>query len=98
MPWSLRRYQQEGHLHFITFSCDNRAPLLGPPKRRLFEQALERMRMKYRFLIFGYVVMPEHVHLLVTEPEHVILATAIQGMKQSVSRKVGRPFWEPRYH
>ena len=46
--------------------------------------------------------MPEHVHLLVSEPEDVTLATALQALKQSVSRTValrsGQPFWEPRYY
>jgi putative transposase len=54
----------------------------------LFEQALEQARLKYNFYVLAYVVMPEHVHLLVTEPEHETLATAIKAMKQSVARRV----------
>ena len=33
-----------------------------------FEDALERVRLGYHFAVAGYVVMPEHVHLLVNEP------------------------------
>jgi putative transposase len=36
--------------------------------------------------VYGYVVMPEHVHLLVSEPERMSLASAIQLLKQNVSR------------
>jgi putative transposase len=98
MPWGLRRFQQTGDLHFVTFSCYQRQQFLTPPRRRLFELALERARVKYGFYVVAYVVMPEHVHMLVSEPERSDLATAIQAMKQSVARRVGGRFWHFRYH
>ena len=96
MPWGLRRFHESGDLHFITFSCYRRQQLLAPPIRTLFERALERTRVRYGFYIVAYVVMPEHVHLLLSEPENGSLATAIQSMKQSVSRRVGGRFWQER--
>jgi len=36
--------------------------------RRIFESALERVRRSYRLQVYGYVIMPEHVHLLLSEP------------------------------
>ncbi len=88
MPWGLKRYQQSGSLHFITFSCYRRQPLLMKHgAAQMFEQALEEARVKYGFFVFGYVVMPEHVHLLVSEPERGTLATAIKALKQSVARR-----------
>ena len=59
----------------------------------MFEHALERSRIKYGFFIVGYVVMPEHVHLLVSEVENDSLASAIQFMRQSVAKRVGGKFW-----
>ena len=50
----------------------------------LFEVALEWSRRHYDFYVIGYVVMPEHVHLLVSEPEHGTLASAVQAIKQSL--------------
>jgi putative transposase len=32
-------------------------------------RVLEQVRRRYRFVVVGYVIMPEHVHLLFTEPE-----------------------------
>jgi putative transposase len=67
----------------------------------LFEQALEQARRQYGFCITGYVVMPEHVHLLVSEPEHRSLARAVQAMKQSLARKLigaRAHFWQARYY
>jgi putative transposase len=100
MTQGLVRYQETGHQHFITFSCFGRKPLLGSAAARtLFECSLEAMRTRYGFLVVGYVIMPEHVHLLVTEPERGALATAIQALKISVSRQQKlRPFWSPRYY
>ena len=89
MPRGLKRYQQAGDLHFITFSCYRRQPLLGTaPDRRVFEQTLERVRRWYGFYVTGYVVMPEHVHLLVSEPERSSLAVAMQMLKQIVAQKL----------
>ena len=45
--------------------------------------------------------MPEHVHLLVSEPEQATLATALKAIKQSVARrqvKTGEDFWMERYY
>jgi putative transposase len=57
------------------------------------------MRLRYGFFVVGYVVMPEHVHLLVSEPETGVLADALKALKLSVSlRSSQRPFWSSRYY
>jgi putative transposase len=67
-----------------------------------FERALERTRRRYGLCVIGYVVMPEHMHLLLSEPQDGSLAIALQALKQSVSRTLalrGRePFWQARYY
>lgn len=103
MPSRLARYQEDGDLHFVTFSCYQRQPFLAEPHARYtFERALERVRQWYGLSVYGYVVMPEHVHLLVSEPERGNLATALQMLKQIVSGELGdhdgRPFWTTRYY
>ena len=45
--------------------------------------------------------MPEHVHLLVSEPDRETLAAVIQAIKQSVARRLvkrGEHFWQTRYY
>ena len=104
MPRRLVRYQQDHHLHFVTFSCAQRKPYLSTPQARdLFERSLETIRLRYTFEIKGYVIMPEHVHLLVLTyakaPPKVFLADAIKALKLSVAvQSKQRPFWLPRYH
>ena len=66
MPYGLKRYQKSKQCHFVTFSCYRRLPRLRDGRLcDLFLKCLERVRRTYRFRVYGYVVMPEHVHLLV---------------------------------
>jgi putative transposase len=94
------RYQQAGEFHFLTFSCYRRRPYLLPvAAMELFEDALERVRLRYLFVVAGYVVMPEHVHLLVNEPWRGLLSRTVQALKLSVSmRSPQRPFWQAHYY
>jgi REP element-mobilizing transposase RayT len=80
MPLGLVRYQQAGDLHFVTFSCYHRLAYLETHSaRELFERSLETVRLRYRLFVTGYVVMPEHVHLPVSEPLDGTLARALQA-------------------
>jgi putative transposase len=89
MPWGLKRYQQTRQLHFVTFSCYHRNPLLANSQAcDIFVQTLETVRRWYGFWLIGYVVMPEHVHLLLSEPERENLALVLQMLKQMVSRNL----------
>ena len=82
MPRGLYRLHHSGSAHFITFTCYHRyAHLSDPFVGDLFVQALERSRKLYRTKVYGFVVMPEHVHLLVSEPERGTVAHAIQSLK-----------------
>ena len=84
----------------MAFSCDQR--------RSYFEDVvaydcfvawLERMRLKHEICVLGYVFMPEHLHLLVSEPRLGLLADAMKMFKLSVAlRQQRRPFWQKRYY
>ena len=89
MPRGLHRYHESGQSHFITFSCYHRKPKFsGNRLYDLFPACLEAMRRQFQMRIYGYVVMPEHVHLLVSEPEHGTLAEAMHYLKLSFSKHV----------
>jgi putative transposase len=91
VPRGLERFYGSGDLHFVTFSCYRRLPLLaGWSRRDMFLRALEKVAREYRVGVVGYVVMPEHVHLLLSEPERDDLSVVIKALKQSVSRRVMR--------
>ena len=69
MPRGLKRFHASGQTHFVTFCCyHRRASLTTPIPRQVFEAGLERVRRSFELCVYGYVVMPEHVHLLLSEP------------------------------
>jgi putative transposase len=106
MPSRLKRFQETADFHFLTFSCFRRLPLFNAPSARtLFLTELESARIRYRFGVLAYVVMPEHLHLMRAKPEEMQLSTALQMLKQNVSRNARKSglhsgnhsFWETRY-
>lgn len=91
VPNRLRRFYGAGYLHFITFSCYQRRSLLNTNSRRdLFLKILEQVRRRYRFTVVGYVVMPEHVLLLIGEPERANPSVVLQVLKQRFARRLLR--------
>jgi putative transposase len=100
MPLGLIRHEHTGNFHFLTFSCCHRLQHLGTPAvRDLFEDALERGRLRYRFVVAGYVVMPEHVHLLLGEPQTGTVSGVVHALKLSVAMGGdGEPFWQAWYY
>jgi putative transposase len=107
VPTGLHRYFGANDLHFITCSCYQQKPLFGTAKTRdCFLKILEETRQRYRCVVVGYVVMPEHVHLLLGEPEVGSPATVMQVLKQRTSRAMllthardsRTPFWQERFY
>jgi putative transposase len=89
MPARLRRAYGTGYVHFITFSCYQRRPLLGtPPCRDLFLRILKETRNRFAIVVVGYVVMPEHVHLLISEPENFNHSVVVQVLKQRFAHEL----------
>ncbi|HEX5425465.1 MAG TPA: transposase [Candidatus Acidoferrales bacterium] len=76
-----RRYGL-GHPHFITCSCYRRLPFFTSERRRdIFLKILREVRDRYDLALLGYVVMPEHIHLLISEPNVGTPSTVMQVLK-----------------
>src|SRR5579862_4683833 len=89
MTEGLHRFYGGNDLHFLTFSCYRRQTLFrNEAYCDLLLKILERVRRRYRFVVLGYVVMPEHVHLLVSEPQRDGLSTAVQALKLGFVRRL----------
>jgi REP element-mobilizing transposase RayT len=79
---------QTGHL-FISGSAYRRTPIFRNAKASdLFLQTLEAYRRKYGFLILGYVLMPDHYHLLVWFPENGRFVDFLRDFKSLVGRRI----------
>src|SRR5688572_13522489 len=84
-----RTFNEPGHAHFLTYSCYRRWPLLSKDlARQWVVDAINEARVKFDFDLWAYVIMPEHVHLLIRprqdryEIEHILAA-----LKRPVSVK-----------
>jgi len=98
VPWGLKRFHESGQTHFITFCCFRRRQhFVSDSACKCFAASLERVRRSYRVRVLGYVIMPEHVHLLVSEPGRATLAAMIQAVSR---RLIGdaEHFWQKRYY
>src|ERR1051325_11486096 len=91
MPVGLKRFYGSNHLHYITCSCYRRRPFLNTARRRdAFLRALEETRLRFDLTVVGYVVMPEHFHLLISEPETGNPSLVMKSLKQRVARRLLR--------
>jgi putative transposase len=72
---------------------------VSDPKNTV-EAVLELTRERHQARIYAYVLMPEHVHLLINEPPSILLSQFLKAVKQITSRKLRgqrEKFWQERY-
>jgi putative transposase len=85
----VRSYNIPGHAHELTFSCFHRLALLSRDRtREWFVEAMEKARQRRHLLLWAYVIMPEHVHVLVCpqEPQYEVRLIRI-ALKVPVQRR-----------
>jgi putative transposase len=83
-----RRYDNEGDAHCLTFSCFQRLPLLTKPRScQWVLDALALGRERGQFDLWAYVIMPEHVHLVLWPHPSVRISQILTTLKQSVSKR-----------
>ncbi len=76
-------------VRFLTFSCERRLPLLSNPEiAGLFAARLAEARATFGLLLIAWVVMPEHVHLLVVPSGGVPIDRTLEFIKKSVAQRV----------
>ena len=86
---TIRHYNIPGHAHFLTFSCYQRFPLLNRDRTRAWLiEAIIVAKEKYQYALWAYVIMPEHVHLLIyPKIQDYDISLFLKTLKQSVARK-----------
>ena len=95
---------EPGPAHELTFSCDHRWPFFQAEWTcQWLAQAIDRARVEYSFLLWAYVFMPDHIHLVVlpTDENHSI-SDILKAIKAPVGRQaieyleVNAPDWLPK--
>ena len=108
-PWAtiprvtrLRRIADGDRICFVTTNLRRHSPPLTGSERDLILKQIERQRAADEFLVFGYVIMPRHVHLLFA-PNHVGLIAIMREFKSctalqlTMGRSSRGAIWQPRY-
>ena len=103
MPRDLIRIYEYHDYHYVTSSCFQRRPFMGSTHARdVFLDILNQVRARYCFEVLGYVVMPEHFHFMITEPERGDPSVIMKVLKQRVARKLladgAEHFWQKRFY
>lgn len=92
MPSRLHRYDEPGHIHFLTISCYRRLQFFRHDNvKQVFVDGMHHTRAKLEIRWIAYVIMPEHVHLLVFpmvpgRDSPIAISSVLQHLKQYVGR------------
>ncbi len=88
MP-KLKHYNDPCSVRFITFACYHHLSLLHSDfAKKCFLTHLEKNRVKFGYKLLAYVVMPNHVHLLLQTPEKLNLGRAMGDLKSRTATEI----------
>ncbi len=80
--------RNEGQALFITFNVHEKKALFRNPKAcSFFLHTLRYYKPQLKFQLLGYVVMEDHIHLLMRTPPDVSISRIIQKIKGAFGRK-----------
>jgi len=93
-----KTYNTPGDAHELTFSCYRRLGLLSQEAiKQVFIEYLQKTRERFGFEIWAYVIMPNHVHLLIWPTKELYdIAEILKFLKEGVSKSATRHFREHR--
>jgi putative transposase len=82
-------YNEPGHAHELTFTCQRRFRFLAAERTCLwFAQAIDEARARLDFSLWAYVFMPDHAHLIVLPRQAEYKVSAIlHDIKEPVGRR-----------
>ena len=85
----LKHYDNDGRARFVTFCIHRRLPVLtNDPFRRIVVDAIDKSRAAHGFALLAYVIMPEHVHLVLWPTEVMKLGTVVGEIKRYAAREI----------
>ena len=98
----LRRIEDRDRIFFVTTDLARGVAPLSPAERDLILEVLAAQRSPRSFSLFGYVLMPDHAHLLLA-PREQTLPRILRDLKSKTGHEIARrrrtsgPIWQPRY-
>jgi len=92
MKWASAPVDMESErTFFITTNTYQRQPIFRyEAKAKLFLEVLYHYREQKKYLLHEYVIMPDHLHALITPAAELSLERAVQFIKGGFSYRVGK--------
>jgi REP element-mobilizing transposase RayT len=84
-------------LLLVTLKTAKKKPILVGSVARDTIQCLLRVQCFNPFLLYAFVVMPDHVHVLIGGARYGHLIRTIQKWKDAVSHEIGEQIWQQRF-
>jgi putative transposase len=86
----IKHFNVPGHVHFLTFSCYRRMPLLTNDLWCLWlAESISRSSEKHDIALWAYVFMPDHVHLLVRPRRQTYnISDFLRSVKSSSAKRI----------
>ncbi len=97
-----RRIEDRDRIFFVTANVARGIRDFSPAERDIILHVLAAQRTPRTFLLFGYAIMPDHIHLLLTPREHTLIRV-LRDLKSKTGYEIARrrrssgPVWQPRY-
>ena len=91
----LRHFDHLNHARFVTFTCFRRQLFLDSHLARdITLEHLTLLRDLSRVRIYGFVIMPEHVHLVLNPPDDVQLGRVLGLFKSESAKRIKKVITE----
>jgi putative transposase len=80
-----------GHCYFVTTTVSERRPLFNSPENAgILLRVIYNQRKRKRFYLLGFVIMPEHFHLMIVPREGNKLSFIMQEVKKGSARLINQ--------
>jgi len=86
---TIKHYNTPNNAHELTFSCYKKQPFFDDDIiKHFFVDSVKQVQKKYQFDVWAYVIMPDHIHILIMPLlENYTISNILKSIKQSVARK-----------
>src|SRR4030042_94699 len=100
-----RRFTESEYCYFVTAGTRDRRPLFRDTRLcQLLVENLQFYRDRMKFALHGYVIMPDHIHLLITPRQPASISDIMRNFKSYTSKEIQEalgvqgPIWQRRFY
>jgi REP element-mobilizing transposase RayT len=100
-----RRFYGHRYPSLITTNVADRSPLLARQEAAsALLRSLAEAEQELRFHLYAWVIMPDHVHLVIEVPDSLMSGTVLRFVKARFARRwnhrtgAGGSIWQTRFH